>query len=263
MKTPSRRSLLLLVAGLPLLAACQAVAGGHSPPSPPAPPPLVVASDLDNPPFAWVDEQGRPAGRDVEMMEAIGRLLGRPVEWRRIPFETLLPAAQAGLVDVVCATLGVSPERAEKVAFSRPYFETVIALVVRSGPGEPRGWDELSGLRVAAAPGTTAERAVAELLPRSRGVFEGSKAPAAERLLLGEVDAIAMDGPAADALVAASGGALTTLHTPLAPERYALALPRDRPELLAAVDAALAQLQASGELSRWNGSYGLRPTRAP
>ena len=52
--------------------------------------PLVVASDLANMPFAGLDAQGRPIGRDIEMMEAIAASLGRPIEWRRMDFETLL-----------------------------------------------------------------------------------------------------------------------------------------------------------------------------
>ncbi len=230
------------------------------PRTPDAAPPLVVASDLDNMPFAGVDEDGRAVGRDVEMMEAVAAAMGRTVRWHRAPFETLLPAAQGGFADVVCATLGVTEERAEKVAFSRPYFETVVTVVVRAGPGEPRGWDDLDGLRVAAGKGTTSEEAVRAKLPRAVLVTEAKEGlTSAERLLLGDVDGIAMDGPAADALVVGSGGALATLHTPLARERYALALPMDRADLLAAVDAALRQFERSGQMDRWNGKWGLRP----
>lgn len=224
--------------------------------------PLVVASDLDNMPFAGVDADGRPLGRDVVMMEALGRALSRPIEWRRIPFETLLPSVQAGLVDVVCATLGVTPEREQLVDFSRPYFHTVVALLVRSGPGEPRHWDELDGRLVAAAAGTTAERALVNQLPRCLPVLEnkGQLSPG-ERLLLGEVDAVALDGPVADALVADSGGALTTLQPPLAVERYALAVPKGRTDFLDALNAALEALERSGQQQRWNVEYGVRPAR--
>jgi len=269
---PARRvgPALLGLALLALAACIQPAARPEDGPAPVVQPPpqagipLIVASDLDNMPFAGLDEQGRPIGRDVEMMVAIGEAIGRPVRWHRADFETLLPSAQAGFPDVVCATLGITPERAEKVAFTRPYFETVITVVVRSGEGEPRGWDDLDHLRVAAGKGTTAERAVAAKLPKAQLVTE-SKAglAAAERLLLGEVDGIAMDGPAADALVARSGGALTTLHTPLATERYALALPRDRTELLQLIDATLERFERDGLLQRWDGKWGLRSSGSP
>ena len=225
-------------------------------------PPLVVASDLNNMPFAGLDAGGTPIGRDVEMMEAIAAALGRPIRWHRAEFETLLPSAQGGWPDVVCATIGITEERARKVAFSRPYFETEIAIVVRTGEGEPRNWNDLEGLVVAAAPGTTSEQAVRDKLPRTQASSwtDTQGLGAAERLLLGEIDGIAMDGPNAEALVSDSGGALTTLHAALAPERYALVVPPNRTALLAEINAALLELEQSGQSQRLNGKWGLRPT---
>jgi polar amino acid transport system substrate-binding protein len=256
---------MALVAGLllALLGACVTVAGpGNTGSAADGQQvvPLVVASDLDNMPFAGLDEAGTPIGRDVEMMEAIAKAIGRPIRWHRADFETLLPSAQGDWPDVVCATMGITEERARKVAFSRPYFETVITVVVRSGAGEPRGWDDLDGRLVAAGAGTTSEEAVRRKLPRAVLAPRSKQdLTSAERLLLGEVDGIAMDGPAADALVAESGGALTTLHTPLAAERYALVLPPSRKDLLAAINSALLDLERSGQMKRWNGKWGLRP----
>ncbi|MDG2150090.1 MAG: ABC transporter substrate-binding protein [Planctomycetota bacterium] len=224
--------------------------------------PLVVASDLDNMPFAGLDAEGTPIGRDVEMMEAIAAALGRPLRWHRAEFETLLPSAQGGWPDVVCATIGITEERARKVAFSRPYFETEIAVVVRTGEGEPRNWDDLAGRVVAASPGTTSEKAVLHKLPRTQATLWADKQGlgVAERLLLGEIDGIAMDGPNAEALVLDSGGALTTLPAALAPERYALVVPPNRTALLVEINAALQELEQSGQSERLNGKWGLRPT---
>jgi ABC-type amino acid transport substrate-binding protein len=205
--------------------------------------PVVVASDLDNPPFAWVDAEGQPAGRDVEMMRALARAAGLELEWRRMPFEELCDAAAAGSVDVVCATLGITPERAERVLFTAPYFTTVIAVVVRAGAGEPGSLAELSGRRVAAGAGTTSERAVRAHLSGAVGVYENKEGlDSGARLATRTVDAVVLDGPAAEALVAASAGKLRRLPEDLAAERYALALPHDRAALRAALDRALGEL---------------------
>lgn len=242
---------LIVAASLALMFACSA-----PPAVAPLPDPIVVVSDLDNMPFAGVDAEGRPVGRDVEMMEALGAAIGRPVQWRRQAFETLLPAVQANLVDAACATLGVTPERAERVGFTAPYFETVVTVVVRAGDREPKRWADLDGLRVAAGVGTTSERAVRRVLPRAIAVIENKDGlTSAERLLVGEVDGVAMDGPAAAAMVASAPGALTTLTAPLTAERYAIAVRPDDPELLRALDGALAEMRRTGALAvldaRW------------
>jgi polar amino acid transport system substrate-binding protein len=236
-----------LFAALLLSSACAAVED-----------PLVVASDLDNPPFAGVDAAGAPVGRDVGMMAMLAREIGRELEWRRMPFAQLLPAVEAGEVDIVCATIGVTPERARRVAFTVPYFRTAIAVVARAGAGEPRTLSDLAGRRVSAAAGTTSERAVRLRVPRALGVFENAKGtPALERLLAREVDAAVMDGPAADALVARSEGSLVRLAGALDVELYALALPLEDAALASSLDEALAAMSADGRLRALDARYGL------
>jgi len=219
---------------------------------------LVVASDLDNPPFAFVDAEGRPGGRDVEMMEALATELGARVEWRRMPFDRLLPAVEAGEIDVVCATLGITPERAERVLFSEPYFRTSIAVVVRAAPGAPRTFSELAGRPVSAAAGTTSERALREHLSRAVPVLENDEGlSTAERLLAREVDAAVMDAPAANAMARDSNWALWVIADPLCEERYALALPRSQADLRDRLNAALAALVGSGRMAELDAEYGL------
>jgi polar amino acid transport system substrate-binding protein len=243
------KSSILLLCGLLGLAACASMSTQE-------PEVLVVASDLDNRPFAFVDEAGRPGGRDVEMMERLAQELGARVEWRRMPFEQLLDAAERGEVDVVCATLGVTPERAQRVAFSQPYFETTQALLVRTGPGEPVWLSDLAGRRVGASADTTSGKAARERLTRSQLVFANKQELApAERLLGGEVDALVLDRPAADAVAASSAGKLRVLSEQLAVERYALVLPLERIELRERLDAALASL--GGELDQLDLRHGL------
>ncbi len=179
-----------------------------------------VASDLDNRPFAWVDEAGEPAGRDVEMMRRLADACGLELEWRRMEFGELVDALESDRADVVCATLGVTPEREARIDFTIAYFETTQAVLVRAGPGEPRWISDLAGARVAASADTTSGRAARARLSTSALVLE-SKAglSPAERLLAREVDAVVLDRPAADAHARASGGAIVVLPEQLAVER--------------------------------------------
>lgn len=230
--------------------------------TPPTPAPtLIVASDLDNMPFAGVDQLGQPIGRDVEMMRLLADRLGRPLHWLRMPFDELLDAVEAGEVDVVCATIGITAERDTRIDFSDPYFTTAIEVVVRRGPGEPRRWADLDGRKVAAGRGTTSERALRRVLPRSIGVYENkSRLGAFERLLSGAVDGLAMDGPNARALVGQHATELTLLLTPLASERYALVVGTGRRELQATLDRALAGLRRDGTMAELDTAWGLQPT---
>ncbi len=209
---------------------------------------LRVGSDLSNPPFAFVDEAGDPAGLEVEMMRALGRVLALELKWHRLEFAELLDAVEAGRIDVACATLGVSPERAQRVDFSSPYYQTSLAVVVRTGDQEPNSIDDLARARVAASEGTTSEAAVRTQLPSAIWSFgEKDDAPVAGRLLAGEIDAAVMDFPSAQALVAANPN-LRVLPEPLAEERYALAIHKRNRQLQVLINAALRNLGEKGEL---------------
>jgi len=209
--------------------------------------PLIAASDLDHPPFAFVDAAGEPRGFEVELVEELGSALGRKVVWRRLPFGELLDAAAAGEVDLVAATLGVTPERARRVLFSRPYFHTHIALVAAAGSPFDRP-EDLAGRRVAFAAGTTAEDAVRRALPAALPVaLDKGESPAAV-LASGRAEAVAVDGP--DVALLARGGAVAGLPFDLADEDYALAFPPGAEALVAEIDRLLEAWDADGRLWR-------------
>jgi polar amino acid transport system substrate-binding protein len=225
---------------------------------PACPNPIVVASDLENPPFAWVDEAGEPRGRDVEMMAELARRLRVELEWRRMPFAELLPAAERGEVDVVCATLGITPKRAERVLFTQPYYRTRLSVLVRAGEGEPRTLDDLSGKRVSAGVGTTSEASARARLAGAALVFENKSGMLTnERLLARELDAAVMDGPDALELAEQSNGALRVLDADLGSENYGLALPKDRADLAVELDYELERLGREGWLTELDARYGL------
>jgi len=188
-------------------------------------PALRVASDLDNRPFAYVDAAGTPAGRDVEMMAELARRIGRELEWVRMPFDELLPAVERGEVDVVCATIGITPERAERVSFTQPYFNTAIVLLQRNDATLDQAL--APGAKLYGGAGTTAERAIRLHAPQAELVSAAKDdRTSIERLEAGELFAIAMDEPAARARAEASGGRLALRDRPLCGESYALVLAR-------------------------------------
>lgn len=103
-------------------------------------------------------ERGRPRGFQYELMRQYEVFLNRDrqpceVEIRVIfvtlPFDDLLPALLEGRGDVAAAPLTITPERAARVAFTRPYLVAVDEVVV-SGPAAPHlaTIDELAGRTV-------------------------------------------------------------------------------------------------------------------
>lgn len=219
---------------------------------------MTVACDFDHMPFIGEDAAGKPIGRDVEMMQAIADEMKVRLVWVKMPFPQILDAVASGKVDAACATIGITKARSERVLFTKPYFETRIAALVRVGPGEPVWLADLHGRKVAASRGTTSESALAD---RDLGaipiVDNVSKHKADERLLGHEVDACITDGADADEFAMKSGGRLAVLAEPVALELYGIAVGKDKDALRARLDAALSALTARGAFAPLDKKFGL------
>lgn len=94
-------------------------------------------------PYAYL-EAGRavPAGESPAVAAAIVSRLGIPaVDWRQCEFPALIDELEAGRIDVIAAGMFVTPERARRIAFSRPTVQVRPALLVaRGNPRDLHGY---------------------------------------------------------------------------------------------------------------------------
>lgn len=245
--------LALLFACALALGACRSKEPG---PSPFPDLELLVLSDLDHPPFAYLGEAGEPRGFEVDLVEELAARVGRTVTWIRHPFGELLARLAAGEGHLVAATLAINPERAARFAFTRPYFESDLVAVARQGAGEPMALHQLAGRRVGAPTGTHAAYIVRRVLPEALPVPAAAERQLVDRLLAGELDALVLERRAAQRLVAL-GLPVAVLEPRLDRERYALALSPERPRLRAELDRHLADLEREGLLAELAARYAL------
>ncbi|ONI47121.1 hypothetical protein AN644_01515 [Candidatus Epulonipiscium fishelsonii] len=91
---------------------------------------LKVGVDLKFPPFSYIDENGDPAGFEVDVANAFGEFMGKEVEIVNTDFSLLIPALETGDVDILIADMAKTDERSQKVDFSVPYrYSYTLALV--------------------------------------------------------------------------------------------------------------------------------------
>jgi polar amino acid transport system substrate-binding protein len=91
---------------------------------------LIVGMEMAYPPFEMTDRHGHPAGVSVDLANAIGQYLGRPVEIQNTAFAGLIPSLQTHKIDLIISSMTATPERARSIAFSDPYLKTVLCLLV-------------------------------------------------------------------------------------------------------------------------------------
>ncbi len=152
-----------------------------------------------------------------------------------------------GKVDVVLATLTMTPERARQVDFSEAYFIAYQALLVQtSSPLKDR--QDLAGKAVAVVKSSTSEDLISTLVPEASARVVDTYAHALQELDSGHVAAILADDTILRGLMQQHPGRYELLYSQLTtePEPYAAAVAKGNPELLEAVDGAVRHFKNSG-----------------
>jgi polar amino acid transport system substrate-binding protein len=76
----------------------------------------------------------RFTGEALECAQLLARDLGiARIEPVITPFGSIIPALQAGRIDMISSGLSITPLRCEQVAFSNPYFAKLTNLMVKKG----------------------------------------------------------------------------------------------------------------------------------
>ncbi len=121
-------------------------------------------------------DDGRPRGFEYEHLQQYKDYLKtrvRPRSWPTVfmfipmPFDQLLPALEEGRGDIVAAGLTITPERAARVAFTKPYIQDVKEIVVAAADvGGLAQIEDLSGRNVYVNSGTSYAQSLAALNAR-------------------------------------------------------------------------------------------------
>lgn len=110
-------------------------------------------------------DRGQPRGLEYELLEHYEEYLNRQrpkgsikikLVYRVLPFNALLPALLEGRGDIAAAGLTITPERSQKVAFTRPYISNINEIAVTSKKAKDlKTARELSGRSVIVVAGSS------------------------------------------------------------------------------------------------------------
>ena len=83
---------------------------------------LIVGTMGNMPPLNMTSKDGEIFGLEPDLAKMLAKAMNVKVKFVTKPFNELLPALQAGEVDMVLSGMTITPERNRKVAFIGPYF---------------------------------------------------------------------------------------------------------------------------------------------
>jgi polar amino acid transport system substrate-binding protein len=92
---------------------------------------LTVATSGTRVPYSFVDDAGDLAGFEIENAKRFATYLGMDVKFATMDFAALIPYVVSGKAELCANWISITPERAETVIFSDPYFTTGTCVVTK------------------------------------------------------------------------------------------------------------------------------------
>lgn len=205
-----------------------------------------VASDTSFVPFEF-KEDGEYVGFDIDLINAIADEVGFEIELETTNFDGIIPGLQTGTFDIAIAGISIKEDRAKKVDFSDPYYESGLRIGVRIDEDSIHNIEDLEGKTIATRLGSTSADYIKENI-------EGAEPNQYEQLDQaylavenGSADAILYDAPNVAYYIQTKGqDSLKLVGDLYQAEDYGIAFAKGQDELVTRVNEALATLRENG-----------------
>lgn len=212
---------------------------------------LRVGTEATFPPFESQDENGNYIGFDMDVIAYIAEDNGWEYEIVNIAFDTLIDKLESGDLDIVIAAMTIDADRSQRADFSNPYYDASQIIVVREDENRDFDMDDIAAmdLKIAVQMGTTGADEALGILGEENihNLYEFKRANEVfTELLSGRVDLAIIDQPVAQKYINEMGG--MKIHgTPFTEEKFGIAVPKGKKEMLDKINASLEKMVSSGE----------------
>ncbi len=212
---------------------------------------LRVGTEPTFAPFEFQKEGSKEyTGFDMDLIRAVGKQMGYKVEIMNMGFDALIPALNAGNIDIAAAGISITDERKKAVDFSDPYYTSGLIIMVNKDNTEVKSIKDLEGKRIAAQIGTTGEKK-ARTVAGAKVTAYNTNTEAALELKNKGVDAVINDSPVVGYYLAQGGNETAmTVGDVMEAEKYGFAVKKGNEKLVQDMNKALAELKKNGEFDK-------------
>lgn len=249
-----RRMSRFLVAAL---AACVVVVAGCGKPET-GPKPLRVGTEAAYFPFEFM-EGNEIKGFDADLIRAVAREMGRPIDLQNCAFQGLVPGLQTDKYDAVISCITITEDRKKQQEFSDPYYDAGQVVAVRADETRIKSKEDLKGMVVGAQTSTTGfDQAL--LIAGDKDLVKpyADVNLAFQDLLNGQIVAVINDEPVSRRLVSMKPG-FKLVGEVFTKEQYAISVQKGNTVLLGEINKALKKIRESGELEKLREKWITKP----
>ncbi|HLQ27244.1 MAG TPA: ABC transporter substrate-binding protein [Acidiferrobacterales bacterium] len=228
---------------------------------------VLVAGVKDSlPPFGYVDPATRQiVGYDVDFCGTIAKRLGVKLELKPVTSASRIPQLMEGNVDIICATMTKTPERAKQIDFSYTYFLTGQKFLTKKGA--VKSLKDMEGKKLGTAKGSTSEQNAKQAIPSATILSFDDYPQAFLALQQGKVIAVTTDESILAGMLgkAPNKEQFEIPNLRISNEPYGLGVRQGNLNFLNFVNQTLLDLEKSGEarliFDKWFGPGATTPLK--
>ncbi|WEV71643.1 transporter substrate-binding domain-containing protein [Lactobacillus sp. ESL0785] len=190
-------------------------------------------------------------GFEIDLAQAITKQILGPqgqAKFVTATAQSRIPLLKNGNVDAVIATMSITPERKQVIAFSTPYFNAGESLLVPQN-SSIKNVHDLNGKTVIGIVGDNSSEVVKKFAPKAKVIGMQNYGQAVSALKSHQGDALVSDNGVLYGLAVENPGLVVKGGT-FTKEPYGIAINQQQKPFEHAVNRAIKQLQRNGEYNR-------------
>lgn len=211
------------------------------------------------PPFASKNADGQWVGFEVDLANAVCLAAKLDCKIVQTAWDGIIPALNSKKIDVIWASMGVTPDRSQQIAFTIPYYTSPAHFIGAKGDSFDFSPGGLKGKTIGVQTSTIYADYLARAYPEATVKTYSTQDAANADLVAGRLDLVLADGIAlADFLNDKDGACCDVKNAPKDPifdGGIAGGLRKSDIDLKAKLDAGITAVYKSGEFAKLEGKY--------
>ncbi|OYQ25796.1 amino acid ABC transporter substrate-binding protein [Pseudomonas mandelii] len=205
------------------------------------------------PPYTEKQANGEWKGFEVDLIHKLCSEMKAECEIKEVAWDGIIPSLLAKKIDVIFSSMSVTDEREKQIAFSKAYYDSVIAIVGPKGTSVKKYPDDLKGKIIGVQNSTVSASYLKQYYEKIADVkYYDTQDSANADLIAGRIDLMMADGTAMASFVQTPDARNSNLeylgavpYDPIFGKGVGAGLRKDDAELKARLDKAITSLLAS------------------
>ncbi|WP_026010902.1 transporter substrate-binding domain-containing protein [Paenibacillus sp. OSY-SE] len=201
-------------------------------------------------PYNFLNDKHEVDGFDADVAKAVAKRLGVEVEFITGEFSGLIEGLQKDKYDALVSQVTITEDRKQKMDFSTPYVKNAVNVLVKSDNTTIEKLEDFKDKKIGVGLGTNDEKYLRDVAMPKVGTFEiatyNDVITSLQDLNVGRIDATINNVFAIKPLIEKNHFDVKAVGEPIKEDFAGIAIRKNNPELLDAINKALAEMKSDG-----------------